>query len=464
MARVLLVIPFKDASNFMVHQPLGAMYLATALVKARSDEVRICDLRLHHKDPLYLEKQIKEFKPEVAGVSAMAYEADQGQEICKRIKSVNQEIVTIIGGPAVSTLESKLIKEKVIDYTCHGEGELLFPSLIKALDGGDKEPEIPGLGFLSENGPTIFSREIPTVPLEEFGHPAWDLIELERYFEFPRQGQIFARKEYMSIFTSRGCPFRCAYCHNVFGKKFRARSAEHVLEELTILSEKYGIREISVLDDSFNMDSERLLKISELVTQSNLDLAFNFSNGIRADMADEKILSALKKMGTYKLAVAVETASERLQKMIHKNARLDKLEKIIRQADNLGIMTWGFFMLGFPTETENEALTTVKFARKSKLHLASFNIVNPYPGTELFELAGLSMEDEEKVTQSYDFLLTETNASEIPTSQLKIIRRNANILFYLNPMRLYRFFRLLPNKTQIIGAVWSFIRRLTIWS
>ncbi len=448
----------------MVHQPLGAMYLAAACQKERSDEVRIRDLRLHRDDPQYLERQISDFKPNILGVSAMAYEADEAQKLCRRCKEVNREIITIVGGPAVSTLESRLIRDANIDYTCHGEGELLFPAFLNALEKGDMEPEIPGLGFLINGNPAIIPRSIPDIPLEEFGHPAWDMIEVEKYFDLPRQGQIFAHKEYMSIFTSRGCPFRCAYCHNVFGKKFRSRSPCHVLEELTILKCEYGIKEISVLDDSFNIDRDRLLEIADKVAGSAMDLAFNFSNGIRADMADDQILLALKKMGTYKIAVAVETASPRLQEMIHKHGKLDKLTEFIRNAQKQGIITWGFFMLGFPGETEEEALSTVKFARNSQLHLASFNIVNPYPGTELFDMAGLCVNDERKVTQCYDFLLTETNVSKIPTPRLKAIRRDANLLFYLNPFRAYRFFRLLPNKGQIMGAIRSFIRRLTVWA
>lgn len=447
----------------MVHQPLGAMYLATAIRNKNPNETRICDLRLHISESRYFEEQLRDFRPEVLGISAMAYEADEAIKLCEQSKNIDPDITTVIGGPCVSTFESELIKNENVDFTCHGEGEILFPSLIESLKNGKHRPQIPGLGYQKRGEAFICPREIPEVPLEDFGFPAWDLIELEKYFDLPRQGQIFARREYMSVFTSRGCPFRCAYCHNVFGKKFRSRSCEHVMEELTTLHNFYHIREISILDDSFNIDRNRLLSIADKVTGSGLDLKFNFSNGIRADMADDEVLAALKKMGTYKLAVAVETASPRLQKMIHKNAKLDKLKKIIETADEMEMITWGFFMLGFPTETEDEVLKTVRFARKSRLHLASFNIVNPYPGTELFEIADLSSENRESVTDSYDFLSTNLNISNVSTKRLKGIRRNANILFYLNPLRLYRFFRLLPNKGQIWGAAWSFLRRLTIW-
>lgn len=447
----------------MVHQPLGAMYLATAIQMEGSDEARICDLRLHTSEPGYFKNRIDDFSPALLGVSAMAYETDEAVNLCLQAKQLNPDIKTIIGGPCVSTFESALIDDVDVDYTCHGEGELLFPALIKSIAEGEEQPQIPGLGYMANGKAVIHPRKIPEVPLEEFGFPAWDLIELEKYFDLPRQGQIFARREYMSVFTSRGCPFRCAYCHNVFGKKFRARSPEHVLEELTILYQNYHIREISILDDSFNIDRDRLLAIAEMVAESGMDLKFNFSNGIRADMADDEILNALQKMGTYKLAVAVETASPRLQKMIHKNAKLDKLDLVIRKADALGMITWGFFMLGFPSETEEEVLKTTRFARNSKLHLASFNIVNPYPGTELFDLANLPGESEASVTDSYDFLSTNLNVSNVSTERLKEIRRNTNLLFYLNPVRLFRFLRLLPNKAQILGAAWSFLRRLTVW-
>lgn len=464
MARVLLVIPQKDSKNFMVHQPLGAMYLATALRNHRDDDIRIPDLRLHRESPDRFLSTLKEFNPDVVGVSAMAYEADEAAALCRITKDNLPNTITVIGGPAVSTFESDLILDKNIDYTCHGEGEELFPALLDALDKGEICPSIPGLGYSHDGKAVIHPREIPTKDLDDFGFPAWDLIEVEKYFDLPRQGQIYARREYMSVFTSRGCPFHCAYCHNVFGKKFRARSPRHVLEELRILHDQYGIREISMLDDSFNIDKERLMAISDLVCQSGMDLCFNFSNGIRADMADVEILRALKRMGTYKIAVAVESASPRIQKLIHKHAKIDKIFDLIAQAEKIGIMTWGFFMLGFPTETEEEMLSTVRFATRSRLHLASFNIVNPYPGTELFELAGLTGNETCDVTDRYDFLSAENQVSLVPSDRVKRIRRNVNLRFYLNPLRVLRFLRLLPNPGQIFGAVGSFFRRLTVWS
>ncbi len=176
------------------------------------------------------------------------------------------------------------------------------------------------------------------------------------------------------IFTSRGCPFGCIYCHNVFGKKFRARSAENVLDELSMLKREYNIGEIEIIDDCFNIDLSRAKEIARGIIDRKLDIAISFPNGIRADHMDKELVDLLKEAGTYRVYYAVETASPRLQKLIRKNVDLDRPKEIVDYTAAQGIMTCGFFMMGFPTETEEEIRMTIDYACRSKFHQVLFSM------------------------------------------------------------------------------------------
>jgi radical SAM superfamily enzyme YgiQ (UPF0313 family) len=118
-------------------------------------------------------------------------------------------------------------------------------------------------------------------------------------------------------------------------------------------------------------------------------------------------------------------------------------------------------MLGFPGETEAEMKQTVAFAKKSKLHLASFNFVNAFPGTELYELALSAGMPVDKVgPEDFDFDDPPVALSKVPPAQMPAIGRMANSGFYLNPIRLARIFFVLPNKAQFFGLFQMFVKKV----
>ena len=98
-----------------------------------------------------------------------------------------------------------------------------------------------------KDGQVVFAPERPAIDdLDQIPFPAWDLIDLKKFFDWNllTQNDIRARKEIATIFTSRACPYGCIFCHNMFGKKFRPRSPENVLQEIRLLHDKFGVREL----------------------------------------------------------------------------------------------------------------------------------------------------------------------------------------------------------------------------
>ena len=118
-----------------------------------------------------------------------------------------------------------------------------------------------------------------------------------------------------------------------------------------------------------------------------MKITLSFPNALRGDRVDTELIEKMAEAGTKFISYAVETASPRLQKMIKKNLNLDKIFRAIEYTAEANIVTRGFFMIGFPTETEEEVLQTIEFAKASSLCGATFFTVVYFPGTELFKLA-----------------------------------------------------------------------------
>jgi len=273
------------------------------------------------------------------------------------------------------------------------------------------------------------------------------LIPIRKYKNFVRMSNT-GRGDFMALFTSRACPFKCIYCHSLFGKKFRKRSPENVLEEIRQLYHEYGIREFEVIDDIFNCDLKRAKRICDLIIASGMRIRLTFPNGIRGDHMDEEFILKLRRAGTIFMAFAVETATPRLQKMLKKNVRLDKIKRNITLARRAGILCQGFFMLGFPTETREELQATVDFAVDSDLHAAHLFVVNAYEGTKLAEIArdlGKRVHsDFEDTYMSSGF----NNLTDLSDKDLDAIRRRGIRRFWLKPSRVWAILRDYPDKDR----------------
>jgi len=450
----MLGYPF---TNFLCF-PLGLMYLAAALREWGGHRVSIIDPKVEPISYPEIISMIDQCAADYVGISGMTYEADEVHIMAGLIKKAYPEKTVVVGGVHASVAPEELVGDPAIDYVVLGDGEQSFVRLIEQVESGNPYPEIPGVGYRRNGAQVIHPRKIPDHDLDSLPFPAWDLVDLEKYFPKVRQSVIYAHKRYMSIFTSRGCPYRCVYCHPVFGKKFRMRSPENVFEEIKILYEKYGIRELHVADDCFNLDVPRAERILELLVENKLDLHISFPNGLRADRLTPGLLRRMKDAGTYMVSYAIETASPRLQKLIKKNVRLDKVREIIEQTNRLGIIANGFFMLGFPGETREELAMTIDYACSSKFHTASFFVVTPNPGTELYDMVRDAIGKKADEGGTFHYFHT-YGICEVDDEELQLLLKKANYRFYFNPLRMFRFFSLLPHKRSLPMLFMRFAKR-----
>lgn len=427
-----------------VTPPLGIMYLAGYLRKYRPDmdNVQIFDLSVQSED--YVFGNLKD--ADIVGLSSTNRDGLFLAKVTEKIRKVNTNCALVLGGPIVSSLINELYDNFDIDFAVAYEGERTFLELIRKLDGNSVSFEsIQGIVY--KNGGSRFTGRRETIENldDEIPFPAWDLI-----MENPLSGEYWKRKsfaffrmenKYMGLFTSRGCPYRCIYCHDIFAKRFRAHSAERVVAEIEYLNTNFGLRDFEFYDDTFNFDKERTREICDLIIDKHLKINMYFPNGLRSDRLEKDIVEKLAKAGTRVMCFAIETVSERLQKLLRRNLKFENINNMIQIAVQNGIHAEGFFMLGHPTETKKEMLQTIDFAVKSPLHSAAVSIAIPQKGTELFSKY---IGDNNPQNLGEGYYEYSSSISQLPSNEVRKLLARTFLKFYLRPGRIFRLIRTFP--------------------
>jgi radical SAM superfamily enzyme YgiQ (UPF0313 family) len=435
-----------------ITHPMGLMYIGATLIAA-GHEPRLLDCAAAPSDFLAPVRLMQTWEPDCVGLSIIVSELEQAAGIIAAIRQARPGIPVILGGPWPSANPAEALSLMQADYVVAGEGEFTFPPLVDAIAAGRGFNWIVEnlAGVVARSGDTIMTSPPAAVPaIDSIPMPAWDLLDHRLYAETPSMAGVGCRP-YMTVVTSRGCPFRCAYCHQTQGKRFRCRSAESVLAEFRILRQDYGFREFEIVDDCFNLDRERMRAILTGIRDTIPDARLHFPNGVRSDHLDDDDVKLMRQAGTVSACFAIETASPELQKLIRKNLDIDRALTTIRAAVHEGIYSTGFFMLGLPSETAAQARATVDFAARSPLHRAIFMLTTPFAGTELAEMAReiLGRPVEPHGIGNLNYFTSSVNISGMSDQELHRVFRGAYRRFYMNPARVVRVLLHHPRKWSL---------------
>ncbi|MEW6079416.1 MAG: radical SAM protein [Thermodesulfobacteriota bacterium] len=458
--KILFIKPSQGKVPQVIDVPLAFLYLSAYLkryLKAPVD-IELIDLRLTRKIGQALTKRLHAFQPDIIGISLLAMDKAFLNEWSAFLRMNAPDAKIVIGGPSATfEYDDLLLSNDSVDWAVIGEGEVVFLNLVRALIAGKTPNQLDGLAYVDGekvvcNPRADYIEDLDTLPFPDYG-----LVNLPDYFG--PLGNSFngflCKKHYAPVISSRGCPYHCAYCHDVFGKRARKRTPENFVEEIQWLYDEYGIREFHIIDDIFNIDRDRMHAILNLIMASGRPIKLAFPNGLRADLLEREDIALLKRAGAYTLTFAIESASPRVQKIIKKNLDIAKVLENIEYAESIGLIVRGFFMLGFPGETVAEIQSTIALARKTSLDLASFFIVIPFKGTTLSGLVktmypGLMYTVRGDYWDENSFYYLATGYDN------KKAQVHASLRFYL-PFRVFKTLKKFPNKLHMINLVLDFL-------
>jgi len=364
--------------------PLGLAYIA-AVIERDGHNIKIIDgpVLTTKKDYDYnkLKEDLEEFQPDIVGVTATSPQIKDAINTINLVKEVNKDIITFLGGPHITALPKILSEIKNLDFGIYGEGEFTFLEAIKRLEKKEKLEGLNGLIWREEDNVKHLSREYIR-DLDVLPFPARHLLPMELYKPSPAN---YRRLPATQIMSSRGCPYSCVFCHKpIFGKQFRPHSATRVLDEIEHLINKYRIKDMQIFDDTFTMNKKRAEEICKGIIERKLDIVWNCMT--RIDRVDPDLLKIMKRAGCYEIGYGVESGSERILKLIRKGVDKEMMRKVFKWTKKEGIEIRAFFMIGFPTETKEDILKTISFAKELNPDIAQFMVTTPYPDTELWEL------------------------------------------------------------------------------
>ncbi len=294
--------------------------------------------------------------------------------------------------------------------------------------------------------PIVTAKRTPIKEFDSLPIPDRSLISYKKYHQLIG---IAPAKHTVSLQASRGCPFNCVYCHKIWPKNQVTRSAENIFNEIKICYDS-GCRRFTFIDDIFNLDKRESTKLLEKIIKDNLKIQLFFPNGLRGDILTKDYIDVLIEAGTVDITLAVESASPRIQSLIRKNLNLERfIENITYIVRNYPqIILELHMMMGFPTETEEEALLTFDFLNSLKwVHFPNLFTLKIFPNTDMFWLAIENGISEESIMESADLAYHEL-PDTLPFSKGFMRRYQMRFMteYFLNKERLLK---VLPHQINI---------------
>jgi len=377
-------------------------------------------------------EQVRSFKPDLLAFNVTTYLFHQTRVWIKALREAIG-VPTLLGGVHMGLYPKETFSHPEIDLGVIGEAELTVPELLDAVNQGRDLTTVKGLIYRS-GGDVVITEPRPLLDdVDQAPFPARRHLPNERYYSFISQFSNFT-----PMITSRGCPYRCAFCEQG-GMKFRPRSAKNVVEEIDECHDRYQIRELDFFDSAFPVDKKRVHEICDLIAGRPYRVAWAIRS--RVDLVDESMLRSLKGAGCKRIYYGIESSDPTILEALNKKISLEKIRETIAVTRKAGIDTFGYFMIGSPGETETTVKKSVKFAKGLKLDFAQFSKVTPMPGTALYQM----VIKEKGIDYWSKIILDPTRDDYIPRpgtslseEQIQALTRRAYLKFYFRPWYILR--------------------------
>ena len=491
--RVLLIKPISTQKweDDCFYPEIGLGYLATTL-KKHGHQVEILDCVREELDfPGFKNLIGKRGPADFYGFKVYSMNTANVNRQIDLIREIHPQAVVAVGGPHPSGVGEKIFSHiPRADFAFQGEGEPGLPQLLAKLEvqsskfkvqsektkstkvtgqgeettssklkaqssklkGQDSESkfqnqplnfdlsaltldDVPGLIY-RENGRIKINPPAFVEDLDGLGYPDWEALDVKNYHRKRRWVRLIG-KDYFPILTSRGCPYSCSYCEafRITGRKVRRHSIEYVLGWIEKLHQDYGIKYFSVSDDAFTQERDYVIALCREILARGLEIKWDCgSNGIRFDRIDPEMLHLMERAGCFYVTVAIESGSERVLKDMNRRSDLPAIRagiELIKRESKMAI--GAFFILGFPTETREDILRTIRLARSLPIDAPQFFLFTPHPGTPVLD----KMITDKKINLEnwdlYNYYRPSVPLADVSLTGLKLYQAYAYLSFFLRP-------------------------------
>jgi anaerobic magnesium-protoporphyrin IX monomethyl ester cyclase len=421
----------KAAEKLGIFPSLALAGLA-AWVRQHGYPVQLIDLHVSNMYPKDASGLVAEYDPHIVALTSKTLGWPAVIEIAQMVRETCPNAIIVVGGPHMSIYPKESLTWPCFDIAVVGDGEETFLEICDRIDQGcslSDMTDIAGTALHTPDG--IVQNPARAVPrdIDKYPMAAWDLVPVSDYH------CMTLLKPFATMVTTRGCPWHCGYCSQVYSERLRFRSVELVVDEMEHLEKVYGVREIVFFDETFTIGKRRMKHFAEEVMRRGLSVKFNIR--ARVDTVDREVVRLLKKAGLRSIHMGVEAGTDRVLKIMNKQITREQTERAFRVCREEGVDTRGYFMVGYYDSTPDDIEDMIKFASGLGLDWASFSVATALPATDLYRIAQERGYVDGDFWRQYTIdgggVIPQLETETFTAEQLRAFRTKAYMKFYLRP-------------------------------
>jgi radical SAM superfamily enzyme YgiQ (UPF0313 family) len=486
----------KNGKNLAMDSfPMLGLYYLQSYLKNNGYKCKIYDFYFEEWENI--ENILKRENADVIGITCLTESRYNSLKLLSMVRKVRRNTIVIFGGHHSTYMYDQLLSKYNIDYIVLGEGEQKLLNLIKALDGIIPIESVKGIAYkkngkVIKNGSVIdncinnldsLNFPISTEHLKFFEkYPPLNVSRPVEFKKFSHLPFVYERGKSTLIVTSRGCPFKCQFCgaRSFWGKKYRFRSPENVVDEIEYYNKEYGFNFFRLWDYTFTLIPQHGIEICKEILKRNLNIFFACQT--RADRITEELTIWLKRAGCLFIGIGVESGSEKILEEINKNVSIKSVIKAFSIFKKYNLLAYPLLMVGNPSETAETVQETINLLKKIRPYKVITQKTMIFPGTALYELAKeqkfvddeywlsskpqpyYTFENPLKKLLKWEFEIQNYNKKKFQKNILKIVHvlvKFKDIFakkFLYNPNSNIKLIRLYDKLRNIILKIMHFIR------
>ncbi len=369
--RVLLVDPQAAERGYN----LGLAYLCSSLHEG-GHVVKVLDLNNIHRGDSFdvVRNTVTHFAPDLIGLSGVSWAFKSAVHVARFLRE-------FWDGPIVQGgIHASLVKERILSehpefsMVVVGEGEETLPDLASTIEDDVDLHSVRGLIF-RENAQIVKNYARPPVQnLDALPFPDFHPFGISKMYSYP-------------LMTSRGCPYTCIFCLSpvLSDRMWRARSPGNVIEELKHAIRTYRIKTFNVRDDNLTLRMNRAKEFCNRLISERLDLRWSCNNGIFARWVDPELATKMSEAGCVEVSLGIESLVPEIFDQVRKGEHLKDVKNAVRALKDAGIRIRGFFILGLPGDSVENAMLSYRLSLELGLDDYGWNTLLPFPGTGAYD-------------------------------------------------------------------------------
>jgi anaerobic magnesium-protoporphyrin IX monomethyl ester cyclase len=366
--------------------------MLSAVLKHNKKQVALLDAQALNWPWSKMQDYYSDYRPDLIGFSVMTCEFPRILSVLPWIKADLPHTKIVLGGPHVTGEPAGTLDDSPeVDFVVLGEGEETILELVRALDNGNPLSSVKGIAYREGSEIRVNPRRDLIKDLDGLPYADWAELPLERYWS-----HSMTRRNHVKIFGSRGCLYNCIFCCAplMMGRGIRRRSQENIKQELEMLYDCYGVRDVGFGDSVFTADTPWAMEVCRAIMEIDRPLIWRCN--VRANGINEELVRMMKESGCVHVSLGVESGDVRMLKLMQRGETLDQIREAVRLFKKHGILVFNSYVIGLPGETKESINNTLTFAKELRSHHAGFNTATPFPGTEFYRQArheGLSVKN-----------------------------------------------------------------------